>query len=64
MSVSRSAPLPEEVELQKKLRIADRLKDRLADSEESLATLAAARGFIEDTRLRETPAGTRQGKAA
>ena len=41
MSLTRSAPLPEEVELQKKLRIAERLKDRLADSEESLATFRA-----------------------
>ena len=31
------------------------------DAEESLATLAAARGFVEDTRLRGAPAG---GKAA
>jgi hypothetical protein len=32
------------------------------ESEESLATLAAARGFIEDTRLREAPAGN-QGQS-
>jgi hypothetical protein len=57
VSLIRSAPLPEEIELEKKLRVVDRLKDRLADSEESLATFQAeldqfeARYKIEVGRL-------------